>query len=456
MGAPRLRWLAVALASAAHLSLVACGAPETRPNVVIVTLDTTRADQLSCLGGPPGNTPRLDALAARSALFTRAYSDSNVTNPSHVSIMSGLPAIDHGVMNQLTPLPEAVDTLAEVFRRAGYATGGFVSSRHVGPDLGWQGYDELPGLGDTRTAQETTDLARSWLAGLGKRPFFLWVHYWDPHMQYEPPAELAARYYPGDRSAGSGPRLAEHPYFRLVPRDGVLEWLGDTRDPAWAPAMYAAEIHHTDGQVGRLLDAVAAAPGADRTVIVVTADHGESLGEHGIYYAHTGLYEPQLAVPLIVHAPGAPPVRSDALVSTLDIAPTVAELAGVEIGRGGLPGISLARAVRGEPEPELEAPRVLIHQNAHNLAVAVRDGDWKLIWPLGKEHPLLSGAPELYDLARDPKETHDRAAQEPERVAALRQRIERWIARGPIERGKLPHLDAEAVERLRALGYLQD
>jgi arylsulfatase A-like enzyme len=161
-------------------------------------------------------------------------------------------------------------------------------------------------------------------------------------------------------------------------------------------------------------------------------------------------------VPLIIHAPGAPPVRSDALVSALDIAPTVAELAGVEIGRGALPGYSLARIVRGEAAPELERPRALIHQNAHNLAVAVRDGDWKLIWPLGKDHPLLSGPPELYDLSRDPGETRDLAAQEPERVAALRGRIERWIARGPIERGNVPQLDAEAMERLRALGYLQD
>jgi arylsulfatase A-like enzyme len=454
MGGPRSRSLAAALAGAVWLA--ACGAPETRPNIVVVTLDTTRADQLSCLGGPPGNTPRLDALAARSALFSRAYADSNVTNPSHVSIMTGLPAIDHGVMNQLTRIPPAIDTLAEVFQRAGYRTGGFVSSRHVGPELGWEGYDELPGLGNERSAAETTDLALAWLSGLGRRPFFLWVHYWDPHMQYQPPPELAARFYAGDRAAGSGPLLAEQPYFRLVQRDGVLDWLGDTRDPAWAPAMYAAEIHHTDAELGRLLDAVSAAPGADRTLIVVTADHGESLGEHGIYYAHTGLYEQQLAVPLIIHAPGAPPVQSDALVSSLDIAPTVAELAGVELGRGGLPGISLARVVRGQPEPKLEAPRALIHQNAHNLAVAVRDGGWKLIWPLGKDHPLLSGAPELYDLTRDPGETDDRAAREPERVAALRRQLERWIARGPIERGNLPHLDAEAVERLRALGYLQD
>jgi arylsulfatase A-like enzyme len=357
-------------------------------------------------------------------------------------------------MNHLTPIAEPVETLPEAFQRAGYATGGFVSSRHVGPDLGWAGFDALPALRYERTARETTDLALAWLREVGERPYFLWVHYWEPHMQYEPPPALAAEFYRGDRTAGSGPRLADLPYFRALPREGVLDWLGDTRDPAWAPALYAAEIHHTDEELGRLLDAVEATAG--RTLIVVTADHGESLGEHGIYYAHTGLYEPQLAVPLIVHWPGASPLRSDALVSGLDIAPTVAELAGVPFGDERLAGVSLARVVRGEADPRVAAPRVLVHQNAHNLAVAVRDGDWKLIWPLGKDHPLLSGRPELYDLRDDPGETRDLAATEPERVEALRRAAERWIALGPIQRGTVPHLDPEAVERLRALGYLQD
>ena len=446
---PMALWVA-----ALALAVAGCGEADRRPSVVVVTLDTTRADALSCLGGRAGNTPNLDALAAGSALFTRAYSDSNVTNPSHVSIMSGLRAMDHGVLNQMTPVPEAVQTLSQAFQREGYATGGFVSSRHVGRDLGWRGYDELPQLGSERTAKETTDLALRWLDGIGK-PFFLWVHYWEPHMLYEPPADLAARYYPGDRTAGTGPLLSTLPFFRLVPRDGVIAWLGDARDPAWAPAMYAAEVHHTDAEVGRLLAAVAAKAG-DRTAIVVTADHGESLGEHDIYYAHTGLYDPQLHVPLIVHWPGAPAVRSDALVSALDIAPTITELTGVSLATGALPGVSLAPTVRGGSDPKLAAPRVLIHQNAHNLAVAVRDGGWKLVWPMGSDHPLLSGKPELFDLAADPGETRNLAAAEPARVEALRAHLERWIAKGPIARENVPHLDAEAVDRLRALGYLQD
>lgn len=434
-------------------SALACAAADERPSVLLVTLDTTRADALSCLGAPPGTTPHLDALAARSALFTRALSDSNVTNPSHVSIMTGMRALDHGVLNHTTRVPEGVDTLAEALARAGYATGGFASARHVGPDLGWRGFEALPPVGNERGAKETTDLALDWLGGVGERPFFLWAHYWEPHMEYEPPPELARRFYAGDRSAGTGPPLADLPYFRLLPREGVLRWLGDTRDPAWAPAMYRAEVHVTDAEVGRLLDAVAARrPG--RALVVVTADHGEALGEHGIYYAHTGLYEPQLRVPLIVHVPGLAPLRSDALVSTLDVAPTLAELTGAPLRNAAVSGVSLVPLLRGAPGAPGEE-RTLVHHNAHNAAVAVRRGGWKLIWPIASDHPILGTSPQLFDVARDPAETRDLAAQEPARVAELRDAIEPWIARGPVER-RSDHLAPEAVEQLRALGYLRD
>jgi arylsulfatase A-like enzyme len=433
---------------------LACAPRDERLSVVLVTLDTTRADALSCLGAPDGTTPRLDAFAARAALFTEARSDSNVTNPSHVSIMSGLRALDHGVLNHWTRLPDGVDTLPEAFARAGYATAGFASSRHVGPDFGWRGFEVLPNLRGDRSARETTDLALAWLAGVKDRPYFLWVHYWDPHMQYQPEPELARRFYPGDRTAGSGPRIAEAPYFRLLPRDGVLAWLGDTRDPAWAPAMYRAEVHATDAQVGRLLDAVAAR-GGERTAVVVTADHGEALGEHEIFYAHTGLYEPELRVPLAIRVPGLAPLRSDALVSGLDIAPTLAELAGVELRNSAVAGVSLARLLRGEPEPRLAERTTLVYQNAHNFAVAVRRGDWKLIWPIAPDHPILGTTPQLFDLAKDPGELRNLAGAEPARLAELREVAEPWVARGPIER-ETEHVDPEALEQLRALGYLRD
>jgi arylsulfatase len=445
------RTLVGALVCAA-LGLAACGG-EPRPSILLITLDTTRADALSCLGGRSGETPELDALAARSTLFTQARSETNVTNPSHVTIMSGLHALDHGVVSQMLKIPKEVTTLPEVLSAAGFATAAFVSSRHVGPDLGWRGFDTMPDLTDQRSAKEVTDLAVDWLGGT-RRPFFAWVHYWDPHMRYEPSPEDAARFYHGDPRAGDGPLLTDHDYFDRFPRDGVREWLKGIRDPAWAPAMYAAEVHGTDREVGRLLRAAREAGGGD-LIVVAVADHGESLGEHEIFYAHTALYEPQLRIPLIIHVPGAPPHRVDAPVGTVDVAPTLAELAGVELPAQHLAGVSLVPLVRGGQLPGL-ADRVMVHENAHNHGVAVRRGRWKLIWGITPDHPLLGRPPQLFDLEKDPGELHNLAEERPEKVAELRALIEPWVALGTVKRGSMPDLDPAALERLRALGYLNE
>jgi arylsulfatase A-like enzyme len=218
--------------------------------------------------------------------------------------------------------------------------------------------------------------------------------------------------------------------------------------------MYAAELHSADREIGRLLEAAQAAARGG-LVVAVTADHGESLGEHGIYYGHRGLYEPQLRVPLIVHLPGGPAQRASERVSTLDVAPTLAELLDVELGEP-VSGVSLAGKVRDGVEVAALPDRVHVYQNARNQGVAVRSGPWKLIVGLEPGNPLYGGPPELYDLARDPGETHDLAAEHPERVAELMVWLEPWLTLGVVERGTMPHLDDAAVERLRALGYLQD
>jgi arylsulfatase len=438
---------------AALVAMAGC-TPDPRLSGLVITLDTTRADALSCLGGRPGTTPVLDSLAARSTLFAQARSETNVTGPSHVTILSGQRAIEHGVHWNGAPIPAGVVTLPELLHAKGWSTGAFVASRHLSTELGWRGFEELPPVAEQLTAEEVTDRAVAWLEGRAGRPFFLWVHYWDPHMQYSPPAELAAEFYPGDPTAGSGPRIADEAYFERFPREGVTEWLGDVRDPEWAKAMYAAELHYADREIRRLLDAARRTAGG-QLVVAVTADHGESLGEHGIAYGHRGLYEPQLRVPLILHVPGGPPQRSDAMVSTLDVAPTLAELLGVELPAAAA-GVSLAGLVRGADAAQEPPDRVHVYENARNQGVAVRKGDWKLIVGLEREHPLFAGPPELYDLAADPGETLNLAADHPEVVAELTGQLAPWLALGVIESGTMPHLDAEAVERLRALGYLQD
>jgi arylsulfatase A-like enzyme len=280
-------------------------------------------------------------------------------------------------------------------------------------------------------ARENTDRAVSWLRQNGDRPFFLWVHYFDPHSHYRPPAEIAARFY--RRQAGEDPLL----------------------DPAYHRAMYAAEIYFVDRQIGRLLRELEDLGLAAETVVVVVADHGESLGEHGIFYSHLGIYEQQLRIPLIVRVPGLKPSRTEALVSVLDLAPTISELTGVRL-RHRCSGLSLVPLLEGEAGAAFAARTAFVHQNAHNYSVAVREGPWKLIWPVAREHALLSSRPELYHLEDDPGERVDLAAKEPGRVAALRRHLEPWIELGEVEPGTGLHLDDEALEQLRALGYLGD
>ena len=450
-------FLALGLLLAASASCGRGGPGPGSLNVLLITLDTTRSDYVSPFGAEPRITPRLQELASRSCVFTNAVAETNITNPSHLSIMSGLRAIEHGVLSNRVPMPESVDTLAEAMRRQGYRTAGFPAVRHIGPEVGWRGFDLLASVEETVPAAENTDRAAAWLRDHGGDPFFLWVHYFDPHSLYQPPAEIAARFYKGEPEAGDGPPIGRREFFDRLKAGGAAlrQWLGETRDPEFPRAMYAAEIHYADREIGRLLDGLEARGLADDTLVVVVADHGESLGEHGIFYSHLGIYEQQLRIPLIVRVPGLKPSRTEALVSVLDLAPTISELTGVRL-RHRCSGLSLVPLLEGEAGAAFAARTAFVHQNAHNYSVAVREGPWKLIWPVAREHALLSSRPELYHLEDDPGERVDLAAKEPGRVAALRRHLEPWIELGEVEPGTGLHLDDEALEQLRALGYLGD
>ena len=448
-----------ALATFLLLAAHGCGGP--RPlaegmNVLLVTLDTTRADFVSPFGGEARNTPNLQALADRSGVFTHALSETNVTSPSHLTIMSGLRMIEHGVMSNLARVPAGVDTLAEAMRRAGYRTAAFPAAEHVGARMGWRGFDTLEALDRVATAAEVTDRALSWLEQAAAAPFFVWVHFFDPHMPYQAPPEVAERFYAGDPRTGDRPKIAAHEYFTRAKRARRLtRWLGDVRDPDYPRAMYAAEIHYVDRELGRLLAGLESSGRRPNTVVVVVADHGESLGEHDIFYGHDGIYEQQLRIPLIVHVPGLAAARSDAMVTTLDLAPSISELTGIRL-RHETSGLSLVPLLRGEQSPAFAARDRFVHQHAKNHAVALRQDGWKLIWPIFKRDPVLSNQPELYHLQEDPEELVDLAAEQPERVRAMGRQLRPWIELGKVTRGDAPELGEEALEHLRALGYLAD
>ena len=438
-------------------SLPACGgsgdAAPPRRNLLLVTLDTTRADALSCLGGPDGATPRLDRLAARSTLFARAYSETNFTSPSHLSIFTGLRAIEHGVLSNDRTHPPDATLLAEVLTAAGYDTAGFPAIRHLArvTDRGFRTFSLVD---EEQSAPQNTDRAIAWLAAPRSAPFFLWVHYFDAHSLYEPSAEDAALFYSGDPTAAPGPPLADDPYFTLKSTPSSLApWLGATTDPAFPRAMYAAEVHAVDREFGRLLDALEASGAAANTVVLVLGDHGESLGEHGIYYDHKGLHDPQLHIPLLVHVPGFEPGRSDRLVSTLDVVPTLEDLLGVRVtphpsGRSLFPLLQ-------DPHADLPWRTELIHDHARNQGVAIRKDGWKLILPINPDYPLFRSGPRLYHIAEDPGEQHDLASSEPARLASLRAHLTPWLDLGVVHDDSTD-LDEESLRELRALGYADE
>jgi choline-sulfatase len=397
------------------------------PNVLVVTLDTLRADRLGSYGYAPARTPRLDALAARGMRFAQATTVTPLTLPAHSSLFTGTFPPFHGVRdNGGFYLGEEQVTLAETLREREYRTGGFVSAFVL--DSRWgiqQGFDRYYDDFDLarfenaagmdaiqRPGRETVDEALRWLQEDRERPFFAWVHLYDPHTPYRPEPAFAGLY------------------------------------PATASGAYDGEIAATDAQVGRLLDALEADGRLARTLVVVLADHGEMLGEHGEQTHGFFIYDAAVHIPLIVAGPRVPAAVVTDQVRIVDVMPTVLDLVGAP-GPPSVQGVSLMAFARGA-RPSLLAyseswfPRY--HYGWSEL-VSVQDGRFKLI---------RAPRPELYDLARDPRESADLAAQDARRREALERALEdlsRRVASAQAPKGPQA-MDAETEERLEALGYV--
>ncbi|MHC4099495.1 MAG: sulfatase family protein [Planctomycetota bacterium] len=426
-------------------------------NVVLITLDTTRADHLGCYGYAEPTSPRIDRFATTGALFTNAYCTASVTPVSHASILTGQYPYTHGlrVMHGLMEnrLPDGAVTLAEVLRDTGYETAAFISAfpagGRFGLDQGFDTFDEsfldepvdrIIGADGTvntgknqRRAGETTDLALDWLAGV-QGMFFVWVHYFDPHdAQLIPPPEFLERF--------------------PAPSGSVLEGLRQ---------LYDIEIQYMDRHVGRVLDALEAAGRFEDTVVVIVSDHGQGLGDHD-WWTHGILYQEQIKAPLIIRAPGRPAGRQvDHLVRIIDIAPTIMDLAGLGPGRLRDPdGASLAPMLEDEvPDPEYvayaDSVNMLTYVSAtgstdekDDMLFAITDGRLKYIHHLIREHES-----ELYDLIRDPRELDNLYASRPDDVE--RMLADLTARRFQPDRAQGAGLmSPEDLERLRSLGYLQ-
>lgn len=429
------------------------------PNIVLVTVDTLRADRLHCYGYSFPVSPSVDSLAADGILFDSCTSQSSYTIPSLAGMMTGLYPSEVGAVSNRTPLPESVDTLAESLRRQGYETAGFVSNYNLRPDMqfnaGFDHYDAKYNEPErnrpyilTRNAKHTTDAAMGWLIKRSRtedHPFFIWIHYQDPHGPYTPPSGLV-------RPATDYPKKQLPVLDNNFDPDGIPKYqvIEAERESAVYRALYDGEVLFFDKHFTRFLDLLKDKGHYERSAIVFTADHGESMGEHGYWFCHgQDLYSELVRVPFIVKAPGVLPGRSDTRISHLDLLPTLMALA-------GKPSAELPNyRGRNVLDPNLEAGPACplytetLREADNEWLRCIIMGDWKLIVP---DNPDLM--PELYDLAKDPEEKNNCIAANPQMAEKLGQVLaaEKKRAISGLNATQL-ELTPEEQKNLEALGY---
>jgi arylsulfatase A-like enzyme/Flp pilus assembly protein TadD len=399
-------------------------APPPIESLVLVTIDTLRADRVGIYGGDV-ETPNMDRIAREGAFAENAFAQVPLTRPSHLSMFTGRYPFQHGVRQNVSPRFEVdMPLLAEILHQQGFRTAGFVSSLVVssesGLDRGFETFsDDFEEHGDSalfldsvqRRGDRTTEEAIAWLRHNADGRFFLWVHLYDPHDPYEPPEPYASRY-------------AGRPY------DG--------------------EVAFSDELVGRLDRALGELGVADKTLLVVTSDHGEAFEEHGETGHGYFIYDTTLRIPLIFRGPGIPPgLEIEFPVESVDLLPTVTELLGL-VPPASLPlaGRSVAAALRGDDEPE---PKPMYAESLMPSLLygwgeisSIREGPWKLI-----ESPK----PELYNVADDPDEKTNRIEQNHGARDRLRSRLAA-LAPESADNAPAAEIDPELAQKLGALGYV--
>jgi len=401
-----------------------------KPNVVLITLDTTRADHLGCYGNANARTPAIDALASRGVLFSQAATPVPLTLPAHCSIMTGLYPTFHGVrVNGNSALGQDHTTLAEALSVQGYDTAAFIAAFVLdgrwGLNQGFRLYDDqfdlkkfkhLDLAGVQRRGDQVMDAALNWLEGHRDRPFFTWIHLYDAHSPYEPPQPLLSEF----RGRGM-------------------------------PGLYDGEIAFADQQVGRFVSWLRNAGLDQKTIVVIAGDHGESLGGHGEGTHGYFVYDSVLHVPLIVATPfeDLRGVRVDSQVSLVDVFPTVFALAGIPASTR-VHGRSLLPLMYRRPDPQ-------VYAYGESMAPNLQYG-WSALHCLRSSRYKFISAPrlELYDLTNDPEETTNIADREPRIARDMSRELDHLIdetshgAPAP----ETANLDSETVARLRSLGYV--
>lgn len=477
----------------AAVALVACGSrPDTDPiprptDILLITVDTLRADHMSVYGYPRLTSPNIDRLATRGVRFEFPIVQWPKTGPSFASMFTATYAKDNGIVRQIgIPVPDEMTLLAERLAEAGYAARAVVANGALARELGFhQGFEEYleswrlqkdGRSNDPNGATRITDLALRLAEDLATarregdgRPYFLWVHYLDPHFPYSPP-EPFTDLFQGDEHWQPEPRLDVSRKSRRRQMTGIGHGqVLDGRDElAFYVARYDAEIAYTDHEIGRLLAGVEALGLHRNALTVLTSDHGESLGEHQYYFDHGRFgFQTCLRVPLIFHFPGTLTPQVDSTpVELLDLAPTLLDFAGIAtadgrwmFGRSLTARLLTRRRTAGDTQPSV-----------FSEAGYGTGGNWQRIVQKGRHKLILTrnrGAQEwlggigidrvLYDLQADPMETRNVADSHPEAVTRLTSELRRWLRSSPAVSYAARDrevMDEETRRQLRALGYL--
>ncbi len=454
-----LRWMIWIVSLAFLVSAYACKGErpsrDRKMNLLLITLDTLRADHLGFYGYPKNTSPTLDTLASASVIFDQAIAQSAITPVSHASILTGLNPYHHQLRSLHGgvgyELPDSCLTLAELMKANGYATGGFVSAfpvtLHYGLHQGFETWDEKfqkeddiriltdNGIVNTgraqRAADETTTKAIAWLRQQAKTSFFAWIHYFDVHDPLIlPPQEYLRRFLPKSQNQAD-----------------VLR------------AIYDAEIAFIDDQIKRVLRELEDLQIRENTVLAVLSDHGEGLGDHQ-WWGHSILYKEQIRLVFLLSVPGrSESLRLSSLVRSIDLVPTIVELMDLDLPVGSrFDGVSLLELI----DKSLTQPLTSYSESINDLTAyygsqmqneslySVSDGQWKLI--LHREHSRDKRL-ELFDLQSDPHELRDLSEKHPEIAIRLRNHLEGMHA--IVLDPPRPAIDEETKKRLKSLGYIK-
>jgi arylsulfatase A-like enzyme len=459
MGRPQQHSILTLSLSISALILLACpdvdrsSAPaggSDRPNLLVISIDTLRPDMLGAYGYDRPTSPTLDRMAARGVLFEIAVTPTPWTLPAHASLLTGLYPTHHGLKTHDLRMRWGVTTLAERLQRTGYDTVSIFNTHHL--DTRW-GLDR--GFDHTHYARESVDRvaqADVYLEALERlakpdEPFFLLLHTYDVHSDYRSLPRYEQMFRSGTEGGADGTtaQLTRH-------RRGETRLGADDRDRL--VDLYVAGIRQMDDALAPLFEMIERTGLLDRTVVVITSDHGEELLEHGTVLHGRTQFEEALRIPLILLGPGVPAgVRVSEPVSLIDVVPTALSLLGLP-SPPDLDGVDLAPLWR-EPVGDGLPDRILFGESDHHneqpfITRSARYRGFKLT------HDLRSGRTALYDLANDPQEQRDVSAEHPELVAMLRTKLESFEAQDDdADQRTLPALEPGEADRLRSLGYLQ-